>query len=164
MSWKKDVGLRTSRMIQIEAKQKQSQAVKEQWIAIQGNRLCQNAKLFPCFHLLFTKMIVAHHNMVSIYDLTKKEWEKQHYSFEAPVVSIFRSYIDHENNAFEVGILLKNNTIRSLYAKESSSSDIKIKLMKKNTISLPGKIMHHCFDTKLTGNSKNLYMIIDESQ
>ena len=59
-------------------------------------------------------MIVAHHNMVSIYDLIKKEWEKYHYSFEAPVVSIFRLHMDYENDDFEIGILLANNTVRSL--------------------------------------------------
>jgi hypothetical protein len=96
--------------------------------------------------LLFTKMIVAHHNMISVYDIVNKQWKDEHFAFEAPVISIFRFNINHDKNFFEIGILLKNNTIRKLQAKMSESKDLMIKVMFDSPIKLPGQIMNYCFD------------------
>lgn len=97
---------------------------------------------------MFTKMVVAHHNMVSIYDILNKSWKSQHFSFEAPIVSVFRSNFEPKEKIIELGVLLRNNTLRKLKAAFSKNTDLEISLSEDSAIKLPGQLMNHCFSLK----------------
>ena len=112
--------------------------------------------------LFFTKLLVAHINIISIFDCITGTWSS-HFTFEAPVLSIFRSKMDHDTGAYEIGVILANNTIRCLVGVESNSSDLKIELS-DHYIQLPGGIEHLCYDTELKENGKSLLLLIDEQK
>ena len=127
--------------------------------------------------LFFTKLLVAHSNISSVFDCITGTWSSQqpktgfwnkkpkinHFTFEAPVLSIFRSKMDHDTGAYEIGVILANNTIRCLVGLESNSTDVKIELS-DNYIKLPGGIEHLCFDTDLKENGKSLFLLIDTNK
>jgi hypothetical protein len=131
--------------------------------------------------LFFTKLLVAHSNIISVFDCITGTWSKpkdrillnnsgnakkskmHHFLFEAPVVSIFRSKMDHDTGAYEIGVILANNTIRCLVGLESNSSDVKIELS-GSYIQLPGGIEHLCYDTELKENGKSVFLLLDKTK
>ena len=71
--------------------------------------------------------------------------------------------MDQDTGTYEIGVLLRNQTVRCLVGIESSSSDIKIELS-GSYIRLPGRIQHMCFDSEMKENGKSLFMLLDKSQ
>jgi len=103
-------------------------ARKVAWSGIVDNKVSQSVKLFTTFMLFFTKMIVAHHNILSVYDIVLNRWTN-HYALPAPIRTVWRILMDHENDKYEGGILLRNNQVHKLINfKESKNADFKIVL------------------------------------
>jgi hypothetical protein len=156
------------------------------WNNIKKGRVSGSAKLFPSFLLFFTKLVVAHHNIVSVFDCITGRWsappskksfwnpsgstleqkssgKSHHFVFEAPVLSIFRSKMDHEAGAYEIAVVLKNNTIRILVGLESRTSDLKIELSTAK-LEIPGYIDQICMDTETTENGRCAFFLIDKNR
>jgi hypothetical protein len=162
MSWQESIGLMTSAKLSMENNLDKNRSLRRAWSNIIKKRVSGSARLFSSFMLFFTKMLVAHHNIVSIYDCISGRWSEparttsmnefdpnlstdavknksHHFAFEAPVQQIFRAKMDQETGAYEIGVLLRNQTVRCLVGMETSSSDIKIELS-GSYIRLPGHI------------------------
>lgn len=97
------------------------------WAGIVDNKVAQHVKVFQTFLLFFTKMVVAHHNIISIYDIVTNRWTL-HEALPAPVVTMFRMVMDNENGNYEIGILTRNDKVYKLIGKESKKTDFKINM------------------------------------
>ena len=95
------------------------------WKSLSLNKLNQSVKIFTTFCLFFTKMVVAHNNIVSTYDIILNKWE-QHIVLEAPVKSIYRMIMDSKKGIYKLGILLRNDTIHTLSGIKDHTKDFEI--------------------------------------
>ena len=69
LQWKNRIGM-TSKQ---EFKPKEG---KNRWKLIVQNRMRNYLKLYSCFRMYSTYFLVAHRNLVSVFDLKTKEWQQ----------------------------------------------------------------------------------------
>jgi hypothetical protein len=105
-------------------------------------------------------MVVAHHNILSIYDIVLNRWT-HHYALPAPIKMVWRLLMDHENGKYECGILLRNNTVHKVVGRESKNADFTLVLSQKHIV-LPGSVNFHALDTKMRDNSKYMFFLLDK--
>jgi len=161
MNWKQRIGLSVSQSVPVPQELNNKQSVNKLWLRIGQNSVSQTMNLYPSFLLFFTKMIVAHQNIVSIFDLLESKWT-EHLTFTARVTDVFRHTSSHTESNYEIGILLENGIIRLLEARETIKSDFKLKLTDKVT-KLPGKVVSKCFETNIEDLNPSLYFLLDKS-
>lgn len=110
MSWKQMMGLKVSLIVPIDTGLSRRQSLNKKWKMINNNQLSRSFNLYPSFTLFFTKMLLAHSNMVSIYDLLKEKWTS-HFTFPERVEFLFRHKAVYAERKYEIGVLLENSNI-----------------------------------------------------
>jgi hypothetical protein len=88
-------------------------------------------------------MIITHNNILSIYDIIHEEWE-DHYVFYAPIKSIYRMVMDSKTRNYKLGIILKNDTIRTLYNVQDQVTKVMRCALLPTVINLPGTMYNSC--------------------
>ena len=58
----------------VENKLDKLKATRQVWGRVLKSRVSATARLFPCFMLFFTKLLVAHSNIISVFDCITGMW------------------------------------------------------------------------------------------
>lgn len=77
-------------------------------------------KMYPSYSLINTSFFVAHGNIISLFDILKKQWVS-HFFFEEKITCVFRNKKD--SGAFNVGVYLSNGRLKLLDSKQPHVPD-----------------------------------------
>jgi hypothetical protein len=160
MAWKHESGLSVSSAIKLDKTRDPERGRRVYWAGIKHNKLNQSVKIFTTFCLFFTKMVVAHNNIISAYDIIKERWES-HIHLDAPVKSIYRMVMNSKDGIFKLGIILRNDTIRTYEGVKDKNRDFICKLTDE-IIYLPGSMHANCADTRAS-TWKCMFILCDKN-
>ena len=131
------------------------------WDKIFYRTIANNFKFYPSYCLINTSFFLAHGNIISLFDIIKKDWVK-HFFVEEKVLKVFRNEkADHEYN---LGAYLDNGRIKLIDSEDTTDPELwEMKLNKYGTagtlISMGSDMEHYRMLYILTNDNGtiNLY-------
>jgi hypothetical protein len=117
--------------------------------------ICNHFKFYPSYILINTTFFLAHGNIISVFDIIKKEWIK-HFFVEEKVVKVFRNEKSEHN--YNLGAYLDNGKI-NLIDSEDTTDPTKWE-MKNNKFATKGKLISMGSDME---HYRMLYIITDDA-